>query len=84
MLHDYKMSETNVSTANPPARSLAEAIDEIYRELQVRQRCFPRWVEEGRISRTDARDRIARQESALTYLQSLQPAEERQATQRPF
>lgn len=69
------MSSQNVSTANPPSRSLTEAIDEIFRELQVRKRCFPRWIDEGKISRTDAQDRIARQESALAYLESLRPAE---------
>lgn len=68
------MSQT-VSTANQPSRSLTEAIDEVFRELQVRKRCFPRWIEDGRISRTDAQDRIARQESALAYLESLRPAE---------
>ena len=68
------MSQT-ISTDNPPSRSLTEAIDEIFRELQVRKRCFPRWIEDGKISRTDAQDRIARQESALAYLQSLKPAE---------
>ena len=69
------MSNQAVSQANPPSRSLTEAIDEIFRELQVRKRCFPKWVDEGRISRTDAQDRIARQESALAYLESLRPAE---------
>ena len=68
------MSQT-ISTANQPSRSLTEAIDEVFRELQVRKRCFPRWVDDGKISRTDAQDRIARQESALAYLESLRPAE---------
>ena len=82
------MSSQNVSTANPPSRSLTEAIDEIFRELQVRKRCFPRWIEDGKISRTDAQDRIARQESALAYLESLRPAESSPAAEpqegRPF
>ena len=67
------MSQT-ISTANQPSRSLTEAIDELFRELQVRKRCFPKWVDEGRISRTDAQDRIARQESALAYLEGLRDA----------
>ena len=69
------MSSQNISTGNPPSRSLTEAVDEIFRELQVRKRCFPKWVDEGKISRTDAQDRIARQESALAYLESLRDAE---------
>lgn len=81
------MSQT-VSTANQPSRSLTEAVDEIFRELQVRKRCFPRWIDEGKISRTDAQDRIARQESALAYLERLRDAESSPAPQqgegRPF
>ena len=69
------MSSQNISAADPPSRSLTEAIDEVFRELKVRKRCFPKWVDEGRISRTDAQDRIARQESALVYLERLRDAE---------
>ena len=69
------MNSQAVSQADLPSRSLTEAIDEIFRELQVRKRCFPKWVDEGRISRTDAQDRIARQESALAYLEGLRDAE---------
>lgn len=82
------MSSQNVSTDNPPSRSLTEAVDEIFRELQVRKRCFPKWIDEGRISRTDAQDRIARQESALAYLERLRDAESSPAAEpqgrRPF
>ena len=81
------MSQT-ISTANQPSRSLTEAIDEVFRELQVRKRCFPKWIDDGKISRTDAQDRIARQESALAYLESLRSAESSPAPQqeegRPF
>lgn len=82
------MNTTAVSTANQPSRSLTEAIDEVFRELQVRKRCFPRWIEDGKISRTDAQDRIARQESALAYLETLRPADSTPAAEpqegRPF
>lgn len=81
------MSQT-ISTANQPSRSLTEAIDELFRELQVRKRCFPKWIDDGKISRTDAQDRIARQESALAYLESLRPAESTPAAEpeegRPY
>lgn len=35
-----------------------QAYDEAMRELQVRERCFPRWVQDGKLSRTDARARL--------------------------
>jgi hypothetical protein len=49
-------------------RSKQEAIDELNRELNVRIRCFPRWVEDGRVSPTDAQDRIDRLATAVTLL----------------
>lgn len=38
------------------------------REAQVRKRCFDRWIEEGKLSRVDAWDRMERILSALNYL----------------
>lgn len=61
------------------ARPISEAIDEVERELNVRKRCFPRWIEEGRVSRTDANDRLARQEAALAYLKAAAEHLEKQA-----
>jgi hypothetical protein len=52
------------------ARTLSEAIDEVQRELNVRMRCFPRWIEDGRVSGTDAQDRIDRLQTALEHLQA--------------
>ncbi len=51
-----------------PERNLTEARDEVKRELCVRKRCFPRWIEDGRLSSTDAVDRIERLEAALHVL----------------
>jgi hypothetical protein len=42
-----------------------EALAELVRELTVRDRCFPRWINEGRISKIDARDRVHRQRKAV-------------------
>ena len=36
------------------------ALGEIQRERQVRARCYGRWVEEGKMSRIDAKDRMER------------------------
>ena len=34
------------------------AFDEAKRELEVRERCYPKWVQEGKLSRTDAEVRM--------------------------
>jgi len=43
------------------ADDIEPALGEISREKQVRERCYPRWVEEGKMSRIDAKDRMSRQ-----------------------
>jgi acyl transferase domain-containing protein len=53
-------------------RSLEEAIDEVFRECQVRMRCFPRWVQEGRVSRSDAKDRLQRLLKAQEALKAVE------------
>lgn len=53
-------------------RSLEEAHDEVDRELQVRDRIYDKWVKEGRMSKTEARDRMERMHAACQYLKSLQ------------
>jgi len=52
-------------------RSLQEAIDEVQREFNVRERCFPKWVTEGRIAKSDATDRLERLAAALYFLSAL-------------
>lgn len=56
----------------PKLRSITEAVDELQREFNVRARCFPRWVSEGRVSATDAQDRLDRLHTALSHLRKLQ------------
>ena len=55
-------------TPSSSTRSARESVDELVRELHVRQRCFPRWVAEGKLSRTDGIDRIERLASAIKLL----------------
>jgi hypothetical protein len=55
--------------ANTPPRPPQECVDELQRELSVRERCYPRWVSEGRLSRTDARDRTERLQGAIRLLE---------------
>lgn len=45
-----------------------QAADEAYRELCVRQRCFPNWVKDGRLTRSDAQDRLERMQLAQKLL----------------
>ena len=56
--------------AEHESRSIEEAISELQRELQVRARCYDRWVSEGRVSYIDARDRQERLFTAIKYLQT--------------
>lgn len=49
-------------------RSIEEALDEVAREIAVRERCFPRWITEGRISKSDAKDRLQRMLKAAFLL----------------
>ena len=59
---------TPVESTPKAQRTLEEAFDELVRERNVRIRCFPRWVAEGRMSKTDAHDRLDRISSAVIYL----------------
>jgi predicted site-specific integrase-resolvase len=49
-------------------RQIDEALSEVSRELQVRRRCYHRWIQDGKLSTVDARDRIERLEAAEHYL----------------
>lgn len=49
-------------------RSAEEALSEVERELNMREKCFVRWIGEGRISRIDARDRLSRLRLAFDLL----------------
>lgn len=64
-------------------RTLDEAIDEINRELAVRRRLFPKWVLDGKISRTDALDRVERMETAIFHLEKLAAIREASLAMRP-
>lgn len=49
-------------------RAIEQAVSEVARELQVRQRCYPRWIQDGKMDQVDAIDRAERLEAALHYL----------------
>lgn len=46
-------------------RNKAEALDELNREFNIRSRCFSRWIDDGRLSKTDAQDRLDRLATAI-------------------
>lgn len=47
-----------------------EALSEIEREVAVRQRCFDRWVADGKLSYVDASDRLRRMIAAWHFVTS--------------
>jgi len=51
--------------------TLEAALGECQREAQVRERCYPKWVAEGRVSKIDARDRELRIKNAVQIIDSL-------------
>lgn len=65
--------------STPFRRSIEEALSELGREMQVRTRCFPRWVAEGRMSKVEACDRLERHEAAIQYLEQLRQADPKEA-----
>lgn len=65
------MSEQSHPELKPRLVTPQAALDEIERELNVRLRCFPRWISEGRLCKTDAQDRLDRQHTAFELLKGL-------------
>jgi hypothetical protein len=54
-----------------PNTMLGDAIHELARELNMRQRVYPRWVADQRLSQAEAQVRIARLAHALRLLREL-------------
>lgn len=66
------VEEGKLSTRAPGVnRTLGEAIDEVEREFNVRERCFPKWIGDGRLTKTDAKDRLERLGAACYFLRAL-------------
>jgi hypothetical protein len=53
-----------LDAASEVSASLEEAWSEIVREIGVRERCFEKWVQEGKLAWADGRDRLARLHAA--------------------
>ena len=63
------------------ARPIQEQLDELNRELNVRQRCFDRWVKEGRMTATDAQDRLDRLASAVETVNNVMESQKTDGVQ---
>ena len=56
--------------------ALARQVACIERELRMRRRVYPRWVQEGRKPQADADREIAEMEAVLETLKALQPQQQ--------
>lgn len=61
---------------------LEEAISECARELAIRRRCYNRWIQDGKLSTVDARDRLSRLTIAVEILEALADSERAKAGQQ--
>jgi hypothetical protein len=57
--------------------TVADAYVEIAREVQVRERCYSKWIAAEKITETDARDRMRRSCKACSLLAALVDAPEK-------
>lgn len=56
-------------------RQVGEALAECIREMQVRERCYDRWVADGKMTDVDAQDRFDRLGSAVQILTDIYSTE---------
>lgn len=60
--------QSAIEAANTVNVSKEEAWSELTRELQVRERIYDKWCNEGKLAWADARDRYARLKKAVSML----------------
>lgn len=60
--------DSAVQAAQKMSSSPEEALAEVQRELEVRNRIYNKWVADGKLSYIDARDRYARMQKAFLLL----------------
>ena len=71
--HETQEEAKNLPPMEKPVdqRSIEEALSEVEREMQVRERMYGKWITDGKISRVDAKDRGERMLAACHYLRLL-------------
>lgn len=72
-----------MNKATARMRPVREAIAELEREMDVRARCFARWVKDGKMTKVDAVDRYERHLSAIMALRELVHKDPNYADQTP-
>jgi hypothetical protein len=53
-------------------RDVTEALSECIREMEVRKRCYDRWIADAKMTLTEAQDRFDRLASAIEFLTTLE------------
>lgn len=64
------MNEQSVTLQERKPRDREEALSELQREMQVRMRCYDRWVNDGKLTSVDAKDRLDRLATAIHVLET--------------
>lgn len=69
--NEEQLEAVTIATASSAPEA---AQDELVREFQVRKRCFAKWVSDGRLSMTDALDRLNRLGVAIKLVRMAESA----------
>jgi hypothetical protein len=78
-VQNNKINQINTQQIKLP---LSECLDELTRELAVRERIYDRWVAECKLSWTEARDRYTRLAGAINFMRSAAELEAANAEQK--
>lgn len=65
-------------------RSPNEALDEVTRELNVRTKCYDRWVSEGKMTQTEAQNRFDGMVTAAVILKTMIAGLPRSEAEKPL
>ena len=57
---EQKQAASQMKLLNTTVSQIEEALGEVSRERELRERCYPRWTSEGKLSKIDAKDRLRR------------------------
>jgi hypothetical protein len=55
---------------------MSDVLAELKRELAMRQKCFPRWVADGKLKQSLADHRILMISQAIGLIESIQPQQQ--------
>lgn len=72
--HSYRKTSTasiEDLLTNWGACTVTQAYDELVREMNVREKCFVGWIESGKLSESDASDRLRRMAKACSIFAAI-------------